>query len=88
LKPGDFLDKHLWRELESVILTSATLQMEDDFAYINEMLHLYNFEKMILPSDFDYSSQALLFIPLGPEIIISVRMEQVFRLLWLQLQQH
>jgi ATP-dependent DNA helicase DinG len=88
LRPGDFLDKHLWRELESVILTSATLQMEDDFAYINEMLNLHSFEKTILPSDFDYSSQALLFIPqdLGsvkdnlPQLIVFF--QKFFTLVW------
>lgn len=88
LKPGDFLDKHLWKELESVVLTSATLQMDDNFAYINEVLNLHDFENMILPSDFDYSSQALLFIPQDlwnvkdnlPELIIFFR--KFFSLVW------
>lgn len=63
LKPWEFLEKNLWSKLESVVLTSATLQMEDDFKYIDSTLHLQNFEKIILPSDFDYEKQALLFIP-------------------------
>ncbi len=63
LRPGEFLDSHLWLNLESVILTSATLQMEDNFSYISKVLSLEQFEKILLPSDFDYSKQALLFIP-------------------------
>jgi ATP-dependent DNA helicase DinG len=63
LRPGEFLQQHLWKELESVVLTSATLQMDDDFAYINGVLSVQDFDNMILPSDFDYSQQALLFIP-------------------------
>ena len=46
-----------------MVLTSATLQMDDDFAYINAVLSVQDFDNMILPSDFDYSQQALLFIP-------------------------
>jgi ATP-dependent DNA helicase DinG len=63
LRPWDFLQKHLWKQLESIVLTSATLQMQDNFGYINEVLQVQDFESMILPSDFDYSKQALLFIP-------------------------
>lgn len=88
LRPWDFLKKHLWNELESVVLTSATLQMEDNFSYINEVLNLHDFESMILPSDFDYSKQALLFIPqdLGniknnlPELIVFF--QKFFSLVW------
>lgn len=63
LRPGEFLHKNLWTKLESAVLTSATLQMEDNFLYIDRMLQLWDFEKMVLPSDFDYQKQALLFIP-------------------------
>lgn len=63
LKPWEFLEKYIWRELESVLLTSATLQMGDDFSYIKNSLHLYDFETLLLESDFDYSKQALLYIP-------------------------
>ncbi len=63
LRPWKFLQAHLWNNLESVVLTSATLQMQEDFSYISSMLSLEGFEKFILESDFDYSQQALLFIP-------------------------
>lgn len=63
LRPGEFLEQKLWNTLDSVVLTSATLQMEGDFSYITESLNLNSFEKMSLESDFDYSRQALLYIP-------------------------
>ncbi len=63
LHPGKFLAENLWSTLESAILTSATLQMEDDFSYIQKMLQVDDFETLVLPSDFDYQEQALLFIP-------------------------
>lgn len=63
LHPGSFLQEYLWSKLESVVITSATLQMGDDFAYIRKMLHLEDFETLTLPSDFDYEKQALLYIP-------------------------
>ena len=63
LRPWKFLQEKLWNSLESVVLTSATLQMEDDFTYIKNMLELQDFETLLLPSDFNYEKQALLFIP-------------------------
>jgi len=63
LSPGKFLQSKLWSSLESVVLTSATLQMEDNFSYIKNVLELHDFDTLLLPSDFDYNKQALLFIP-------------------------
>ncbi len=63
LRAWDFLKSQLWNSLKSVVLTSATLQMGDDFAYVKNVLQLEGFDTLVLPSDFDYSSQALLFIP-------------------------
>jgi len=63
LRPWEFLRTHLWSSVESVVLTSATLQMEDTFSYIDKTLETSDFEKIVLPSDFDYSKQALVCIP-------------------------
>ena len=63
LQPGNFLSSQLWKDLESVVLTSATLQMGDDFTYMKQALDLQNFETLLLPSDFNYEKQALLYIP-------------------------
>ncbi len=58
-----YLEKKLWNSLHSCVLTSATLKIGESFDYINRMLHLEDFSFEELESDFDYSQQALLFIP-------------------------
>jgi len=63
LNPGEYLDKHLWAKLSSCTLTSATLKSWDDFGYVKKILQLDNFEFFSLETDFDYHSQALLYVP-------------------------
>lgn len=63
LVPGNELKKLLWDKLDGVVLTSATLQIQDDFRYISNTLFLKDFSFLALKSDFDYSKQALLFLP-------------------------
>lgn len=63
LHPWQFLKEKLWMSLESIVLTSATLQMQDDFEYINAVLQLDDFDTLLLESDFDYEKQALLYLP-------------------------
>jgi len=63
LKPRDYLEKNLWNKLDSCVLTSATLQVNNDFSYINSILWLENFSNYALDTDFDYKKQALLYVP-------------------------
>jgi len=63
LNPGDFLEKNLWDNLDTCVLTSATLKTNNNFDYIKNILALNSFEFYDLISDFDYSKQALLYIP-------------------------
>lgn len=63
LSPKDFLHTTLFSKLSSLVMTSATLDMGDNFWYIKTILGLDNFEILQLDSDFDYNKQALLFIP-------------------------
>ena len=59
-----FLKKNLWDKLDNLVLTSATLEVKNSFDYIKNILNLKDdFEFLSLESDFDYSKQALLFIP-------------------------
>lgn len=57
------LGEKLWARADSVILTSATLAVGDDFSFIKRSLGLEGFEFRILESDFDYSKQAVVFLP-------------------------
>lgn len=63
LNTWNFLKNIMWDKIDSVALTSATLKINDNFSYINNVLNLEDFEFESLESDFDYSRQALLFIP-------------------------
>ena len=77
LNPWRFLKNSLWNNLDSIILTSATLKIEESFDYIKNILSLWDFDLHELKTDFDYSKQSLLFIPndLGS---IKHNTEQVF----------
>jgi len=63
LNVWSFLKKELWDKLDTCILTSATLSIDNDFSYITKMLDLGDFEFSKLESDFNYKKQALLYIP-------------------------
>ncbi len=63
LNPWNYLNENLWKKLNSVVLTSATLTIWNTFDYINRILKLEDFEFLSFESDFDYSKQATLFIP-------------------------
>lgn len=81
LRPWEFLKNNLWSSVESVVLTSATLQMEENFSYIDNTLQTQDFERLVLPSDFNYAQQALLCIPqdLGS---IKNNMDTLVKFLW------
>jgi len=63
LNPGDFLKTHLWEKIDTAVLTSATLQIDDSYGYVEEMLSLKDFDFYTLETDFNYKQQSLLFIP-------------------------
>ena len=63
LNPWKYLEEVLWNNLNSCILTSATLQIWGKFDYFKKMLFLDDFEFYSFDSDFDYSKQAMLFVP-------------------------
>lgn len=60
----EYIDNKLWKKLDSLVLTSATLRIWEDFSYIKNILNLKDdFYFDFLESDFDYSKQALIYIP-------------------------
>lgn len=63
LHVGKVLDARLYHSLDACIATSATLSVHGDFSYIEKSLSMQSFSKHMLASDFDYSTQALLFLP-------------------------
>ena len=57
------LRRSLFDRFDSIVLTSATLAVAGGFDYIKGRLGLENARELIVPSHFDYESQALFFVP-------------------------
>ena len=62
LRVGPLVEKHLWHEKRSLILTSATLTTHGEFNYIRNTLAADEADELALGSPFDYESAALLYI--------------------------
>ena len=60
---GPILSECLWSKLECAVLTSATLAVGGGFDYIRKRLGMEHARETVLPSHFDYQSQALLYVP-------------------------
>jgi ATP-dependent DNA helicase DinG len=60
---GPILRECLWSKLETVVLTSATLAVGGGFEYIRGRLGVEHAREHVLPSHFDYQSQALFYVP-------------------------
>jgi DNA polymerase-3 subunit epsilon/ATP-dependent DNA helicase DinG len=59
---GSLMQKHLWYEKESVILTSATLTAADEFDYIRNRLYADDAYELALGSPFDFETATLIYI--------------------------
>jgi len=62
VRVGPLVEKYLWHEKRSVILTSATLTTHGEFNYIRNTLTADEADELALGSPFDYETAALLFI--------------------------
>ena len=60
---ADVLREHLWSKVDTAVLTSATLAVAGRFDYVQSRLGLDDARTQIVESHFDYTSQALLYIP-------------------------
>jgi ATP-dependent DNA helicase DinG len=57
------LRERLFEAFETIILTSATLAVEGRFNFLKQRLGLDMAAERVLPSEFDFAEQALLYIP-------------------------
>ncbi len=53
----------LIERMESTVLTSATLTVDESFAYLRGRLGIVEATELRLPSEFDYREQAILYLP-------------------------
>jgi ATP-dependent DNA helicase DinG len=63
IEVGPILRECLWSKMETAVLTSATLAVGGGFDYIRQRLGLDHARESIVPSHFDYESQAILYVP-------------------------
>jgi len=63
IRIGDVLRERLFTQVHSVILTSATLATGGNFQFIRARLGLEETDELILGSHFDFTRQAILYIP-------------------------
>jgi DNA polymerase-3 subunit epsilon/ATP-dependent DNA helicase DinG len=60
---GPLVQKYLWHEKHSIVLTSATLTTAGEFDYLRGRLYAEDANELALGSPFDYENSTLLYIP-------------------------
>nr|WP_304218986.1 ATP-dependent DNA helicase DinG [Fredinandcohnia onubensis] len=75
---SDYLADHFFTFKKSVIMTSATLTVDDSFSYMIKKLGLTDFQPITLsiPSPFDYERQAAMMVPSTVPLINSVSQDE------------
>jgi DNA polymerase-3 subunit epsilon/ATP-dependent DNA helicase DinG len=63
LSVAPLLESNLFAQKSTVVLTSATLSVANDFAYVRNRLGVPEPAEVMLDSPFDYEKQALVYIP-------------------------
>ena len=63
LHVGELLEDHLYSNLSSVILTSATLNSADEFVHVIDRLGFAEAQNLELGSPFDFHASTLLYTP-------------------------
>lgn len=63
LSVAEILRTNLFERKNATVLTSATLSVGGDFGFVRERIGLDEAEELALDSPFDYTRQALLYIP-------------------------
>jgi DNA polymerase-3 subunit epsilon/ATP-dependent DNA helicase DinG len=62
LHVGPLMERYLWHEKNSIILTSATLTTQGEFDYLRTRLNADEADELMLGSPFDYENSTLLFL--------------------------
>lgn len=62
LEVGPLVERYLWHEKESVVMTSATLTTGGEFDFIRRRLYAEDADELALGSPFDYETATLLYL--------------------------
>jgi ATP-dependent DNA helicase DinG len=60
---SQLLDEKLFDVIDTAVLTSATLAVAGEFEFTKQRLGLRSSRTLVVPSHFDYATQALLYVP-------------------------
>jgi ATP-dependent DNA helicase DinG len=60
---SQILREYLFSKYDTAVLTSATLAVSGGFEYIRKRLGFEHARELVIPSHFDYASQAILYMP-------------------------
>jgi ATP-dependent DNA helicase DinG len=60
---SQILREYLFSKYDTAVLTSATLAVSGGFEYIRKRLGFQQARELVIPSHFDYASQAILYVP-------------------------
>jgi len=60
---SDILRQHLFDRFDTIVLTSATLSVGGGFDFVKQRLGVDPARERVLPPEFDYPSQVLLYVP-------------------------
>ncbi|MGZ6316407.1 MAG: helicase C-terminal domain-containing protein, partial [Anaerolineales bacterium] len=63
LRVGGLIEKFIWHEKASVVVTSATLTAHGEFQYLRNTLGADEADELQLGSPFDYENSTLLYVP-------------------------
>jgi len=83
---SSILREHLFDAFETIVMTSATLAVSGRFDFLKQRLGIQMAQETVLPHEFDYRQQALLYIPVGlPDVrdpgFVTKAAEEISRLL-------
>lgn len=60
---GNLMEKYLWHEKTSIVLTSATLTTHGEFDYLRGRLNADEADELMVGSPFDFENSAMLYLP-------------------------
>ncbi|MFZ0426712.1 MAG: ATP-dependent DNA helicase [Acidobacteriota bacterium] len=63
IRVAPLLREHLFGRTDTTVLTSATLTVDDNFEYVRERVGIPDPRELVVPGEFDYERQAVLFVP-------------------------
>jgi ATP-dependent DNA helicase DinG len=83
---SSILREQLFDAFDTIVMTSATLAVSGRFDFLKQRLGMRLSQEMVLPHEFDYRRQALLYIPAGlPDVrnpaFVQKAAEEISRLL-------